>query len=300
MQGRIVKGIAGFYYVSTGDGCLYECKAKGIFRKNNVKPLVGDDVSIEIINSAEGTGNITDILPRRNMLIRPPVANVDQAVVLFAIVKPNPNYNVLDKFLIQMRQNNLPVIICFNKQDIATKEEQQELMDAYENCGYEVLFISVHEGAGIDTLCEKLKGKTSVIAGPSGAGKSSLLNRLHPEANMETGELSRKIARGKNTTRHSEMFFVPSLSDEIEKTYILDTPGFTSLSLYGTTAEELALYYPEFEPYEPECRFGGCSHIAEPDCGVKQALEEKKIARVRYDNYKIIYEELKNRKPVYR
>ena len=300
MQGRIVKGIAGFYYVSTGNGKIYECKAKGIFRKNNLKPLVGDNVTIEIIHEEEGTGNITEILPRKNMLIRPPVANVDQAVVLFAIVRPDPNYNVLDKFLIQMRKNNLPVVICFNKQDIATKQEQQELMNAYENCGYEVLFISVHEGSGIDELCEKLRGKTTVVAGPSGAGKSSLLNRLHPEADMETGELSRKIARGKNTTRHSEMFFVPGLSDENDKTYILDTPGFTSLSLFDMTAEELALFYPEFEPYEPECRFGGCSHIAEPDCGVKNALLEGKIAKVRYNNYRIIYEELKNRKPVYR
>ncbi|WP_026669075.1 ribosome small subunit-dependent GTPase A [Butyrivibrio sp. AE3006] len=300
MQGRIVKGIAGFYYVNTGSERVYECKAKGIFRKDGIKPLVGDDVNIEIIDEEGGIGNITEILPRRNMLIRPPVANVDQAVVLFAIVKPDPNYNVLDKFLIQMRRNNLPVIICFNKQDIATKEEQQELMDAYEKCGYEVIFISVHEGAGLDVLCEKLRGKTSVVAGPSGVGKSSLLNKLHPEAEMETGELSRKIARGRNTTRHSEMFFVSALSDDKEKTYILDTPGFTSLALKDITAEELPQYYPEFEPYEPFCRFGGCSHIAEPDCGVKTALENGEISRVRYDNYRMIYEELKNQKPVYR
>ena len=300
MQGKIVKGIAGFYYVNAGSERVYECKAKGIFRKDNVKPLVGDEVTIEIIDEEAGIGNITQILPRRNMLIRPPVANVDQAVVLFAIVKPDPNYNVLDKFLIQMRKNNLPVIICFNKQDIATEEEQKELMDAYENCGYEVLFMSVHEGAGLDVLCEKLKGKTSVVAGPSGVGKSSLLNKLHPEAEMETGELSRKIARGRNTTRHSEMFYVTSLSTDEEKTYILDTPGFTSLSLRDVTAENLANYYTEFEPFEPFCRFGGCSHIAEPDCGVKAALEEGKIARVRYDNYKMIYEELKNAKPIYR
>lgn len=300
MQGRIVKGIAGFYYVNTGSERVYECKAKGIFRKDGIKPLVGDDVNIEIIDEEGGIGNITEILPRRNMLIRPPVANVDQAVVLFAIVKPDPNYNVLDKFLIQMKRNNLPVIICFNKQDIATKEEQQELMDAYEKCGYEVIFISVHEGAGLDVLCEKFRGKTSVVAGPSGVGKSSLLNKLHPEAEMETGELSRKIARGRNTTRHSEMFFVSALSDDKEKTYILDTPGFTSLALKDITAEELPQYYTEFEPYEPFCRFGGCSHIAEPDCGVKTALEKGEISRVRYDNYKMIYEELKNQKPVYR
>ncbi len=300
MQGRIVKGIAGFYYVNTGSSSVYECKAKGIFRKDNIKPLVGDDVEIEIIDDEKGVGNITKILPRRNQLVRPPVANVDQAVILFAIVKPDPNYNVLDKFLIQMRRNKLPVVICFNKQDIATKEEQQELMDAYEKCGYEVIFISVHEGAGIDALCEKLKGKTSVVAGPSGVGKSSLLNRLHPEADMETGELSKKIHRGRNTTRHSEMFFIPSLSDDKEKTYIFDTPGFTSLALKDVTPEELPLFYPEFEPYEPECRFGGCSHIAEPDCGVKKALANGEISKVRYDNYKVIYEELKNMKPNYR
>ncbi len=300
MQGRIVKGIAGFYYVSTGDGRIYECKAKGIFRKNNVKPLVGDDVTIEIIDEDEGTGNITNILPRKNMLIRPPVANVDQAVILFAIVRPDPNYNVLDKFLIQMRQNNLPVIICFNKQDIATEAEQKELMDAYENCGYEVMFISVYEEVGIESLCEKLRGKTTVIAGPSGAGKSSLLNLLHPKAEMETGELSKKIARGKNTTRHSEMFYAESISDDKEKTYILDTPGFTSLSLFDTTAEDLADFYPEFEPYEPNCRFGRCSHIAEPVCGVKDAVRDGLISKVRYNNYKIIYEELKNKKPVYK
>ena len=300
MQGRIVKGIAGFYYVNTGSSRVYECKAKGVFRKDNIKPLVGDKVEIEIIDEEAGTGNIISILPRRNQLVRPPVANVDQAVILFAIVKPDPNYNILDKFLIQMRKYDLPVIICFNKQDIATKEEQQELMDAYEKCGYEVLFISVHEGAGIDELCAKLKGKTSVVAGPSGVGKSSLLNRLHPEADMETGELSKKIHRGRNTTRHSEMFFISSLSDENDKTYIFDTPGFTSLTLKDVTFEDLPNYYPEFEPYEPLCRFGGCSHIAEPDCGVKEALEKGEIYRVRYDNYRVIYEELKNAKPNYR
>lgn len=294
MKGRILKGIAGFYYVETFEEKVYECKAKGIFRKSNLKPLVGDNVEIDIIDEEKRLGNITDIFPRKNQLLRPPVANVDQAVILFAIVKPNPSYNLLDRFLIQMRQQNLPVIICFNKQDIATKEEQQELYDAYEKCGYRVLFISVKEEQGLDELKALLKGKTTTLAGPSGVGKSSLLNKLVPDADMQTGELSRKIERGRNTTRHSELFFV---EDDISKgsgTYVIDTPGFTSLEMRDVTADTLMQYYPEFTEYEPLCRFGGCSHIAEPDCGVKDAVAEGKISQVRYDNYKVLWEELKN------
>jgi ribosome biogenesis GTPase len=299
LQGRIIKGIAGFYYIETYDGKVYECKAKGIFRKSNLKPLVGDNVEIDIIDEEKKLGNVTSILPRKNQLLRPPVANVDQAVILFAIVKPNPSYNLLDRFLISMRQQNLPVIICFNKQDIATKQEQQELYDAYEKCGYKVLFISVREEKGLDELKGYLKGKTTTLAGPSGVGKSSLLNKLVPDADMQTGELSRKIERGKNTTRHSELFFVKELFDGEELSYVIDTPGFTSLDMRDVTADTLMQYYPEFEPYEPECRFGGCSHIAEPDCGIKRALAEGKISRVRYENYKVLWEELKNMRPDY-
>ncbi len=299
MRGRILKGIAGFYYVETLDLKVYECKAKGIFRKSGIKPIVGDNVEIEIIDEDNRQGNLTDILPRKNCLYRPPVANVDQAVILFAIVKPDPNYNLLDRFLIMMRQQNLPVIICFNKQDIATEKEQKELHDAYEKCGYKVLFVSVKEERGLDELKALLKGKTSTLAGPSGVGKSSLLNKLVPDADMQIGELSRKIDRGKNTTRHSELFYVKELSEGGEDTFIIDTPGFTSLELRDVTADELMGYYPEFEQFEPSCRFGGCSHIAEPDCGVKAALEAGELSNVRYDNYRIIYKDLKNARPDY-
>ena len=306
MKGKILKGIAGFYYVETFDSKVYECKAKGIFRKSNLKPLVGDNVEIDIIDEEKKLGNITDVFPRKNQLLRPPVANVDQAVILFAIVKPNPSYNLLDRFLIMMRQQNLPVIICFNKQDIATKEEQQELYDAYEKCGYKVLFISVREEKGLDELKALLKGKTTTLAGPSGVGKSSLLNKLVPNAQMQTGELSKKIERGKNTTRHSELFFVEDLFDEEQSedgadhgTYVIDTPGFTSLELRDVTPQTLMQFYPEFEEHEPLCRFGGCAHIAEPDCGVKNALEKGEISPVRYDNYKLLYSELKNMRPDY-
>ncbi|MBQ8031357.1 MAG: ribosome small subunit-dependent GTPase A [Butyrivibrio sp.] len=299
MLGRIVKGIAGFYYVEVKGPLVYECKAKGIFRKDGIKPIVGDNVEIEIIDEDQRQGNLVKILPRTNTLIRPPVANVDQAVILFAIVKPNPNYNLLDKFLITMRQASLPVIICFNKQDIATGEEQQELFDAYEKCGYKVLFISVKEERGLDALKALLKGKTSTLAGPSGVGKSSLLNKLVPDASMQTGELSKKIDRGKNTTRHSELFLVKELTDDEGETFIIDTPGFTSLELRDVNTDSLMNYYPEFVEYEPECRFGGCSHIAEPDCGVKNAVKEGKVSKVRYDNYKVIYSELKGARPDY-
>ena len=289
MQGRIIKGIAGFYYVYTASG-LFECKAKGIFRKEQKKPLVGDLVEMVPVDVEKMTGNITKILPRKNTLIRPASANVDQALVIFAIVKPNPNYNLLDRFLITMEEQSLPCLICFNKQDIATEEEKQELIEAYGKSGYEVLFVSGKLQEGIDTIRERLQGKTTVVAGPSGVGKSTIINALYPQANMETGEISRKIERGKHTTRHAELF---ALSED---TFIFDTPGFTSLSLGEMEKEELQGFYPEFAPYEKYCKFAGCSHISEPVCGVKDALEKGDISRVRYENYKVLYEEIKNRR----
>lgn len=292
MQGKIIKGIAGFYYVHTSMG-LVECKAKGIFRKEQIKPLVGDQVEIELTDEDKMLGNITTIYPRRNVLIRPASANIDQALVIFAIVKPDPNYNLLDRFLITMEKQELPCIICFNKKDIASEEEKRELVAAYGGCGYEVLFVSGIQNDGLYEIKAHLKGKTTVVAGPSGVGKSTIINALCPRANMETGEISRKIERGKHTTRHAQLF---TLSDISEDTYICDTPGFTSLSLGEMEKEELQSYYPEFEKWEKECKFGGCSHISEPICGVKTALLEGKISKVRYDNYVLLYEELKNRK----
>lgn len=289
MQGKIIKGIAGFYYVNTTEG-IVECKAKGIFRKEQIKPLVGDLVSIELTDKEKLLGNIVDILPRKNQLIRPAAANIDQALVIFAIVKPDPNYNLLDRFLINMEQQKLPCIICFNKKDIASEEEKAELVSAYGGCGCEVLFVSGKQNEGIEEIKARLQGKTTVVAGPSGVGKSTIINALCPQAQMETGEISRKIERGKHTTRHAELFAVS------EDTYICDTPGFTSLSLFDMEKEDLQGFYPEFAEYEKNCRFGGCSHISEPVCGVKDALNEGKISRVRYENYVMLYEELKGRK----
>ena len=295
MQGKIIKGIAGFYYVCPTDtvseeNILYECKAKGIFRKDGTKPLVGDDVDMEILSEENRKGNIRQIFPRRNSLIRPAIANVDQALVIFAMKKPAPNFNLLDRFLIMMAQQDLSCIVCFNKKDIATIEEQREISAIYENCGNKVVFSSVRKQDGIQALKELLRGKTTTVAGPSGVGKSSLVNRLTGETHMETGEISEKIDRGKHTTRHAELMKIG------EGTYIADTPGFSSLSVSNLSKEELKDFYPEFTPFEEECRFRGCVHISEPDCGVKKAVSEGKISRIRYENYIQIFEELKNTK----
>lgn len=292
MQGKIIKGIAGFYYVHVEGHGIYECKAKGIFRKDNTKPLVGDDVRLEILDEEEKLGNISEILPRKSSLIRPAVANVNQALVIFAITKPSPNFNLLDRFLIMMQQQDLPCIICFNKKDIATAEECDKLKAVYENCGYKVLFVSAHDETegSYDELQALLQGKTTTVAGPSGVGKSSLINRLQSGICMETGEISKKIERGKHTTRHSQLIALEG------NTYIMDTPGFSSLSLFDMEKEDLQGFYPEFAEHEKYCRFGGCSHINEPDCGIKDALKAGEISKTRYENYVLLYEELKSKK----
>lgn len=288
MTGKIIKGIAGFYYVHIEDKGVYECKARGIFRNQRIKPLVGDNVSVDILDEQEKEGNITEIIPRKNALLRPAVANIDQALVIFAITKPDPDFKLLDRFLIRMEQQSLTSIICFNKQDIALEEEKDFIRRVYEPCGYPVLFLSAYREEGLEALKKLLTGRTTALAGPSGVGKSTLINALSPYAGMETGSISKKIERGRHTTRHSEII---ALGDE---TYIMDTPGFTSLHISEITKEELGGYYPEFKLYEPSCRFGGCAHISEPDCGVKTAVEQGKISRVRYGNYKVLYQELKD------
>ena len=290
MQGKIVKGISGFYYVHVVESGIYECKAKGIFRQQKMKPLVGDDVEIDIISEEKKTGNVAAILPRKNALIRPAVANVDQALLIFAAASPNPNFNLLDRFLVMMGWQDVPVILCFNKCDLITEEQQQEIASIYEASGCKILFVSAKKELGLKELQEILEGKTTTVAGPSGVGKSSLINLLAPEACMETGEISKKIERGRHTTRHAELIQLKGDG------YIMDTPGFSSLYLPEMEKEELQDCYPEFAAFEPYCRFQGCSHISEPDCGVKEALSEGNIHPVRYENYCQLYGELKDRK----
>ena len=287
MQGKIIKGIAGFYYIYAEDGNVYECKAKGIFRKDNFKPLVGDNVEITVLNEEEKEGSVTSILPRRNSLIRPAVANVDQAFLIFAMENPKPNFLLLDRFLIMMEQQEIPVVICFNKKDVGEKEEMEKLYEIYTGCGYRVVLSSTYEGEGMDEIREILKGKTTVVAGPSGVGKSSITNCMQGEVQMETGEISKKLKRGKHTTRHSQVIPVE------KNTFLVDTPGFSSLYLTDMKEEELRDYFPEFVMYEPQCRFQGCMHIHEPGCAVKEALSEGEISQQRYDNYLALYEELK-------
>lgn len=290
--GKIRKGIAGFYYVQTEENRIYECKAKGIFRKEKQKPLVGDNVCIDVISDREKTGNIVKIYPRCNELIRPAVSNIDQALVIFAITKPKPNLNLLDRFLIMMEKQEIETVICFNKQDIASLNEYETLREAYDRCGYKVLFVSAKEAEGIEELRAILRGKTTAVAGPSGVGKSSIINILQPDAEMEIGSISTKIDRGKHTTRHSELIYVE------DKTYIVDTPGFSSLFIEQFEAATLKNYYREFAQFEPGCRFQGCVHVHEPDCAVKEALLACKISELRYANYIILYNELKEKNSV--
>ena len=285
-----MKGIAGFYYVDVEESGIYECKAKGIFRKEGQKPLVGDLVEIEILDEAEKTGNMTRILPRKNELIRPAVANIDQALVIFALENPTPNLTLLDRFLVMMEQQNVPTAICFNKRDLAGEDYTDHLRSVYENCGYRVFTVSAAKEQGMQEVEAYLKGKTTVVAGPSGVGKSSITNRMQKEIQMETGEISMKIERGKNTTRHSQV--IP-LS---KNTYLMDTPGFSSMYMPGFEKEDLKECYPEFAALESQCRFTGCSHIHEPDCAVKEALSEGKISTERYENYCTLYEEIKDTK----
>ncbi len=291
MQGKIIKGIAGFYYVHDGHSRIYECKAKGIFRNRKVKPLVGDDVSFDILDEENAQGNITDILERTSELIRPAVANVDQCLIVFAYRDPVPNLNLLDRFLVSMERNHIPVLICFNKQDLLTsKDDQKKIEDHFIGTDYPVIGISTYTGDGVDQISSYLQGKTTVLAGPSGVGKSSLINYLLPEAAMETGSVSEKIRRGRHTTRHSELFWLT------ENTFIFDTPGFSTLYLDEIEAEELRFYFPEMQKHEGECRFLGCIHDREPDCRVKQALEDGEISRGRYENYQLFIRESKNRR----
>ena len=287
MQGKIMKGVGGLYTVQAADA-LYQCRAKGIFRKRSEKPLPGDTVLFEITSEADSEGNITELLPRKNRLIRPEIANVDQIFLLFAVKEPQPNFDMLNKYLIMMKDLEIPVSLVVTKMDQAESDEEERIKDLFINTGYSIFFISLRSGYGLEELKNAMKGRTTAFAGPSGVGKSSLLNHLFDADIMETGSLSKKIQRGKNTTRHSEIFFLE------KDTFVFDTPGFTSVDVSMVEPDNLQVYFPEFEAYLGKCRFNSCKHLKEPDCAVKEAVRSGQISRQRYRIYASVYEELKN------
>ena len=287
MTGKIMKGIGGFYYVYVEQQGLYECRARGIFRNKKMKPNVGDVVDIDVLSEEEKTGNLVKIHKRKNRLIRPMASNVDQALVIFALVSPKPNFNLLDRFLVLMEKQGIPALICMNKTDLASDEMIAEVRERYRTSGYPLLFVSAAQKEGIEAIREYLRGKTTTVAGPSGVGKSSLINLLQDGVQMQTGAVSEKIERGRHTTRHTELMWVE------EDTYILDTPGFSSIELFGIEKEELGGYFPEIAAHAGDCRFRGCAHLAEPDCAVKEAVDNGEISKGRYENYQLFYEDLK-------
>ncbi len=289
MEGRIVKGIAGFYYVYATDGILYACKARGIFRNKKITPLVGDRVTFTITDDTDKEGSIDSIFPRINSLIRPAVANVDQAVVFFARNNPTPDMGLVDRLLITMEKMNITSILVFNKSDLEFSPELdlEEEKKAFIAAGYPVYDICVKTGDGVEELKAVLQGHTTTLAGPSGVGKSSFINAVCPDAGMETGEVSDRLGRGRHTTRHAQIFVVDPDS------FIVDTPGFSSYDLVDIKPEELGGMYPEFADYVSDCRFSGCSHTHEPDCGVREAVERGDIPEYRYNRYVRFYEDLK-------
>ncbi len=287
MIGKIIKGVAGLYTVIAEGDKTFECKAKGVFRKNGISPLVGDDVEFEVTDPLENEGNILKILKRRNELIRPACANIDQVLIVFAAADPEPNYNLLDRFLVLMMKQSVSAVVCFNKKDIVNDEKLSVIAGNYEASGVKVIFTSVLYGEGAEEIKKILKGKTTILAGPSGVGKSSMMNMLFPDAGMEIGELSRKIKRGKQTTRHTELVRID------DDTYLCDSPGFSSIYLNDIEFKDLKSFFPEFAAYSQDCRFLSCNHINEPDCAVKQAVSDGKISKSRYGNYCLLYDELK-------
>ncbi len=293
LTGRIIKAVAGFYYVDVAGEGVYQCRAKGAFRKKGSSPLVGDVVDVSLTRTQDVEGNVEKIHPRTSVLHRPTVANVDQALVVFALKDPDPSRILLDRILISLAKEDLPAVICFNKSDITEDAIAEELTGIYEGCGYRVIVTSALKGEGVDEVRDLLKGRLTTVCGPSGAGKSSLINGLQAGVVMETGAVSEKIGRGKQTTRHIQLVAVD------EKSYIIDTPGFGTIEPPEMVARELEAFFPEMAEAIGRCRFRGCAHMDEPDCEVKRLVGEGKIAASRYGSYRTLYGELAERERRY-
>lgn len=288
MTGTIMRAVAGFYYVAEKDkpDIQYECKARGVFRKKGITPLVGDEVIFEYDELHE-TGFVTEILPRKNSFERPPLANADLMLIVMAAAHPAPSFEILDRFLLTAEQKNISCAVCVNKCDTAD-EEKLKGFEIYKNI-YPVYFVSAKTKEGVDDIKRASQGKKTALAGPSGVGKSSLTNVLLGRDEMEVGEISQKSKRGKNTTRHTELF-------TSEGFMIFDTPGFTSFDPLLCEEDELDKYFPEFRDHLGKCRFDNCRHLNEPDCAVREAVDRGIIPQRRYDSYKNLFQLIRESK----
>lgn len=293
-EGKIIKALAGFYYVWTDENEVIQCRGRGVFRKNKITPLVGDEVVFQAENDREGY--ILEVKERKNELVRPPIANVDQAILIFSAVEPDFSTALLDRFLVLIEFNRIRPIICISKMDLITDEQERRTIERYaaeyEKAGYQVLLTSSVTEDGISKLIPLLEGEISVFAGQSGVGKSSLLNVLKPDLDLETNDISTHLGRGKHTTRHVELI-------EIGAGLVADTPGFSSLEFTEIEAEDLNYCFPDIEEWSEKCKFRGCLHDQEPKCAVKQAVEAGEIPQYRYEHYKVFLQEIKDRKPRY-
>jgi len=286
MNGLIVKGIGGFYYVKAEDGALYACRARGRFRKDGQTPIVGDRVEISVTDEEKKEGFVTEIFPRKNAFFRPPVSNIDLLLITFAAKEPEPSQELVDKLTVSSLARGVPCAICINKIELDRKKAE-EFYKEYTLAGFHVLLCSAKTGEGVKDLKALLSDKVTALAGNSGVGKSSLLNAMGESFSLKTGSVSDKIKRGKHTTRHTELF---SLSFG---GFVFDTPGFGSFETEKRMAQDLCALFPELQKATGGCRFPGCSHISEPDCSVKEALMQGKIGKGRYQSYVAMYEELK-------
>lgn len=290
MKGQIRKALSGFYYVYSEEK-LYQTRARGNFRKLKISPLVGDEVVFESTNQTDGY--ILEMLPRKNELVRPAVANVDQAVIVTSLVEPNFSYNLLDRFLVTLAHQSIEPIIYLTKVDIFDEEEKiDEIEHIYGSIGYKVI-VAKETSEAIDELEELFSDKLTVFMGQSGAGKSTLLNQILPELQLKTGEISDALGRGRHTTRHVELL-------EIAGGLVADTPGFSAIDFLSIEAVELPREFPEFVARLDQCRFRECQHLNEPDCAIKAAVESGEIAQSRYDNYQQFMSEIEQKRPVYK
>jgi len=287
MHGTIIKAVAGFYYVAAGDGMTYQCRARGIFKKQGITPLVGDEAEIEKLDEEEAV--INEIESRKNEFIRPPVANVDLMAIVASIESPEPSTLVIDRLMVMTEKADADIILCINKIDLDRGSKAETLKAIYKNI-YPVFCVSGMSGNGMPELKKFLQGRKTALAGASGVGKSTILNCLAPYAAAQTGGVSRKTDRGKNTTRHVELFRMDNGG------MVYDTPGFTSLDITGIDAAELQQMYPEMQEYAGECRYSNCRHISEPGCAVREAVEKGKIDRSRYASYLEQHRDIENLK----